>query len=221
MRLYQYTGPEHVVESIKKQHLKISFSDQVNDIFEMMPYDFGDNSELRRRWRKSIQDHAKSTGFLCFSSSWQSPSMWGLYASSHKGVCLGFDVPSNLTKILYVKSYKKFDETTLSNNHRLDNAFKYAQKTKSRHWMNEKEWRMFIQLDCDEIRRKSNEELVFIRFSDARLKLREIIIGEKSERRSSEFRQVLKDTDEVTIKTARASFRDFKIVEQRNSRLQK
>ncbi len=218
MKLYYFTGPNHAVENVEKQRLKISFSDTVNDVFEMMPYDFGTNVEIRRRWRKSITNHAKNTGFLCFSETWRSPSMWGLYADKHQGVCYGFEAPDNLTKINYEKHFRSFDVRALDDPGMLEEAFTYAQRTKSCHWHYENEWRMFIGLNEA---RKSKKENKFAKFSDCNLEICEIIIGQKSNLKSSQFRNVLAEPEKVKIQTARASFRDYKMVPQERESMQK
>lgn len=45
-RLYYFTGPYHAIDNIARRHLKISFPNEVNDIFEMMPFDFGEDRGL-------------------------------------------------------------------------------------------------------------------------------------------------------------------------------
>lgn len=48
----------------------------------------------------AILNHLKNSGLVCFSSNPLSNRMWGYYASSHRGICIGYDTryhPLSLT----------------------------------------------------------------------------------------------------------------------------
>jgi len=227
-RLYYFTGPRHAVENIKKRQLKISFPNEVNDIFEMMPFDFGKDRAARKAWREAIEDFSKKTGFISFSTSWQVPTMWGHYADSHKGVCYGFDVRGEIGEMEYEPNFKPFDTKAPANGKEQTDAFFYALQTKSTHWEYENEWRKLVILSECDVAKKAKQAAqkgrnwppFFKPFGDD-LILKEIIIGTKSDKTSSDFNKALTGYSPVSIKTARASFRDFKIVEQENPKLQK
>jgi hypothetical protein len=220
-RLYYFTGPQHAVENIKNRQLKVSFPNEVNDIFEMMPFDFGNDRAARKAWREAISDFSQKVGFISFSTSWQVPTMWGHYARSHKGVCYGFDVQGEIGEMEYVPSFKPFDTKAPAQGKEQIEAFLYALQTKSTHWEYEKEWRMLVELSALEVRRKKEGQPLFFKQFGDNLVLKEIIIGAKSDKTSSDFHKVLAGHQTVSIKTARASFRGFEIVEQNNSKLQK
>ena len=227
-RLYYFTGSEFAVENIQKRHLKVSFADKVNDIFELTPFDFGDDAtgrNLRREWTKSVAKHAETQGFLCFSHSWQNPAMWGHYAENHKGVCYGFDVePQNsdaLLKIRYVDKLKPFNRAATESQSALNAELAFANCTKSKIWEYEREWRVYCSLSPEEVTAKAQgKKHLFVPF-DTSLVLKEVIIGAKSTISSSEIESSLTFDDNVRISTARPSFRSYKIVEQKLDRLRK
>ncbi|MBO9441486.1 DUF2971 domain-containing protein [Phaeobacter italicus] len=225
-RLYYFTGKQFALENLKKRHLKISFANEVNDIFELTPFDFGKNGKhLRRAWRDSRDNHAKSQGFICFSDNWNSPAMWGHYADNHAGVCYGFDVDPpqehGLVQIKYVLTLRKFRNLRLDNERVHQEELDYAKGTKSDVWEYEREWRVYASLSPEEIYAKSaGQKLFFLPFNE-HLQLREVIIGDKSPLTSKEIRSVLMSSDTVSILTARPSFRRYQIVEQKNPGLQK
>lgn len=71
----------------------------------------------------------------CFSENKDSLLMWSYYASSHKGVCLGFnlindkELAEHCYKVQYSKHFNAGDES-------------YIYFTKSEEWQHEKEWRI-------------------------------------------------------------------------------
>ncbi|CUJ90092.1 hypothetical protein RUE5091_00981 [Ruegeria denitrificans] len=220
-RLYYYTGPNFALEIVARRQLKLSFPNEVNDIFEMTPFDFGNNRDIRKAWRDTIDQFSQGHGFISLSSEWNHPTMWGHYASNHLGVCFGFDVLGGVVPIDYVDSFVNFDRRALENDAELKTLLDFSQKTKSKHWQYENEWRGYVELTCHQKKLKARgANLFFESFNDG-LRLREIIIGARSHLTASQFQKALNGYDGVEISTARASFRDFKIVKQRSQKLQK
>ena len=221
MRVYYFTDEKYAVENIKKRQLKLSFFDLVNDVFELKPFDFG-KRKIRHAWQKRLNQAAKSQGFVSFCESWSVPTMWAHYANNHKGICYGFDLLGNeALKIDYVKTLRPFDPLALSDPCVNKSEVNYASRTKSSHWEYEDEWRQYVSLTLKEIENKANgQKLFFVNFSE-RLVLKEVIIGSKSQITSKSIREALLPTESVEIKTARPSFRNFKIVEQGHVKYQK
>lgn len=215
-RLYYFTGPDHAIDNIARRHLKISFPNEVNDIFEMMPFDFGEDRATRRAWKQAIDDpFSQENGFISLTENWDSPTMWGHYAQSHKGVCYGFDIKikGNVAKMNYEPEFKPFDTKAPSGSLGTLEAFEYALQTKSTHWEYEDEWRIILELSQEEVAQKKQGVRLFYKKFDDDLILKEVIVGAKSPIHATEIQRALADNSEVGIKKARASFRDFKIVE--------
>lgn len=235
MRLYYFTSDKWGKVAITDRRLKVSFPDDVNDLFEFMPFDFGDNrsgKELRRKWKNAISSFSERQGFVSFTEGWSCPTMWAHYADSHKGICLGFDVALGsvdgafVEKINYVEKLRMVNPGMIANDTYRDEMVSYAKKTKSQHWQYEEEWRAWISLGPTEViakakaKRGSRKAIFYLDFS-TEFSLREVILGHKSKLSSSVLRRLLKSSDNVQFVTARPSFRNFAMVQQRDPGLQK
>lgn len=232
VRLFYFTCDHWAAENVKKRRLKLSFPNDVNDIFEFRPFDFGDvkQARLRRKaWLDAIDKYSKLQGFISFSESWAVPTMWGHYANNHKGVCLGFDLPirrndqvAYADKIDYVDNLHPIDGRILTDAAYNEEMVNIARKTKSSHWSYEEEWRYWFSLSDKEkeLKLAKPDELVFADF-DASLVLREVIFGTKSAHTTESFKTFLREADNVKFTTARPSFRRFAMVPQRHISLKK
>lgn len=217
MRVYHFGAANWQLENIRERRLKVVEIDKVNDPFEF----FGvasDEKEIRRRYTKLKRDLAKTTGLLCFSASWRNPVHWGIYADSHKGICLGFDVPNrHLHKVNYVDDRIPADAKALEVYGPAAREHTRALiTTKYRHWEYEQEHRQFIPLE-----NRGDKDLFWCPFSDD-LRLREVILGAAGSETSERVRSALGDLDtSVAITTARPSFGTFSMVKQRAPSLQR
>lgn len=226
VRVYHFIGDEYGRENLRNRRLKLSFSDKVNDLFELRPFDFGVGHEaqrLRRAWGQAIKKHARFQGFISFSETWSVPTMWAHYANNHAGICLGFDVPAKRAeRIDYRSELRPLDRRVLSDVVYNREMVKFARSTKSNHWAYEKEWRCWFSLCDAEKKAKSQnpDELIFADFCQD-LTLKEVIFGCRSELSTRKIQSLLSQSDEVTFSTARPSFRKFEMVRQKDKRLQK
>jgi hypothetical protein len=225
-RLYYFTSDEFGLLGIKDRRLKLSFSNSVNDLFELSPFDFGDSpigKKIRRAWKRKIVDHSFQQGFISMSEKWDVPTMWAHYADNHRGVCLGFDISGEkATKIEYVPDLIELDDRVLTDDAYNRKMTNIAQKTKSKHWEYEAEWRLWCNLSQEEIsrRRKKKSALCYLDFDNGPV-LREVRFGYRSGLSSSDLKKHLTGSDDVTFTTVRPSFREFKMVPQQNLRYQK
>ena len=148
--------------------------------------------------------------------------MWAHYANSHRGLCYGFEVASkSLVKIDYVDELKEFDTRALSDDGFSKKEAAYASRTKSAHWRYEREWRCYVSLTSEETRRKEQgNNLLFLDFCNE-LELKEVIIGARSKISSTEIRGALGESEAIKVLTARASFQEFKMVQQKSKPLRK
>lgn len=78
--------------------MKLTVPSATNDLFEFGPsIDYLKEQEKARRSKGLTGDLLKGIkenyAFVSFCSSMNSPTMWGYYADSHKGVCLEFRFP--------------------------------------------------------------------------------------------------------------------------------
>ena len=89
----------------------------------------------------------KRRGVCCFTEYFDNPLMWGHYADSHRGFCLGFDTtflpfndPSKCRPVKYRASMPKFELRELAKGNLLHVTESFL--TKSECWDYESEWRL-------------------------------------------------------------------------------
>lgn len=89
---YIFMTYENMLKTLEKGRLKVLFPEECNDPFEFMSapptklpdgYTSFDSNYLRKEY-----------GFLSFSKTYKSPTMWAHYADNHKGCCVHFRFPS-------------------------------------------------------------------------------------------------------------------------------
>jgi len=176
MRLYYYTAKQWGLKSLWERRLKIAEYGDLNDPFELLPFEQTDK-EARKRLEivvKVLSNHGH--GVLCFSESWQSTLMWAHYGDKHKGMCLGFEIEDGpfLTKIEYVPNRipSPIDFTKPLGG--VDNPM-LAKCLNVKHsgWEYEKERRLRVRLQ------EKRDGIYYNPFNNG-MQLREVIIGARS-----------------------------------------
>lgn len=212
MRLYHFVSEQHGLTNIAKRRVKIAQIDDLNDPFELRAFSLSDR-RVRAAFEKTRAAMAAARGMLCFSKGWQNPVQWSHYADRHRGICLGFDVRSDICEeVKYSRKLVVPDMQTLL---RLDEDAADAMRpwflTKYSHWRYEREVRIFAELnDVD-----PETGLYFAEFSDV-LELREVIVGANCGLSREVLHTALGDLATV-VKAfkARLAFRSFRVVRQR------
>lgn len=175
MRLYYYTAKQWGMKSLWEKRLKIAEYADLNDPFELLPYEQTDKN-AREYTKKVVNILSREHGVLCFSESWRSTLMWAHYGDKHKGICLGFEIEDNdnLTKIEYISNrvpsridFKKplggVDDSMLAK----------CLNVKYSGWEYEKERRLMVSLQ------EKRDGIYYNTFNNG-MKLREVIIGARS-----------------------------------------
>ncbi|MGR3838929.1 MAG: DUF2971 domain-containing protein [Cognatishimia sp.] len=223
MRLFKFIGAQHVFESLLFKRIKVSKPTEVNDPFEFCPFSFP--SKLKRRaWRQGIIKAEKETGFISFSTNWESPALWANYAENHKGACLEFEVDQDafrmpgkspdLVEVTYKDELREFNYNARKDPSILAEYVRYALATKSKHWEYEDEWRLLVNLDdCF-----AKGSLHFRNF-DQNFVLKKVILGYRSEFSSDEIRGAFGSA--LIVETARPAFNSYKMTKQHAESMQK
>ena len=201
MLVYYFTSAKYGLINLENKHLKVSDFSNLNDPFELLGIEMSDkDTRVAVQFEKS--KIAKTKGLLCFSENKYDPVQWAHYGDSHKGVCLGFEIPEkNLKKVNYVSS--RLAKSTLDD----QNKHEKLLTTKFKHWVYERERRLIINLS-----NQINNGLVFENFSEE-MTLKEIYIGCKSDLNFSDIQKKYKSEDKkILIKHTRPAFKDFRIV---------
>ena len=203
-RVYHFVPEKFALCNIRKQRLKVATFDKMNDPFELLGVHLG-NEKNRREIQKRRGLIVEKWGVLCFAKDWKNPLLWSHYADSHKGICLGFDVPK---EVLCTVEYRQHRSHPLD--WKSDDVISSVLWTKFIHWRYEKEQRRFVQLqECHH-----EGKLYYWPFGKD-MKLREIVVGSRCEVGKSKIKDCLGDMrDYVKLIKAREAFKTFRVVTQ-------
>jgi hypothetical protein len=215
MRVYKFLSKRFGLKSLYERRLKQSRVHELNDPFELRPYDMTDRDA--RYAFMALREHLdRECGLVCFSSSWRDPVIWAHYADRHCGLCLGFEVPDitgdgdrDIAKrVEYISEPLPFPpdflELPLEKQKVVSDATPF---TKFKHWAYEGEIRLWGQLSNEE---DGNHYFEF----EERMRLVEVIIGERCTLgRDAIMRALGAHADGVTVRKARAAFDRFEMVE--------
>jgi hypothetical protein len=217
MRAYKFLDAQFGLKSLYERRLKQSRISDLNDPFELTPYDLT-NPVIRHTFLQTRDQLDEARGMLCFSASWSDPVIWAHYSDKHRGLCLGFKIPKvkndpetdESRRVTYVTRPLKFP----ANFENLPEAKRLAivQKilfTKFVKWEYEKEIRIWAPLQHEE------NGLYYLEF-DEKLQLAEVFIGAKCLLPKSAVERALGSfASNIKIKKVRAAYDRFKMTEDK------
>ena len=204
MRVYKFLNCKYGLRALRQRRLKISEIGSLNDPFDLIPVDLSD-ARVRMAFLHNREQLGKKQGLLCFSRTWHNPVLWAHYSESHRGLCLGFEIPeggpTNRRNVEYVDQLIKLPDN-------LDLEFaegllfsKYA------HWGYEDEVRLWVALE-----EKSGD--FFFHDFDHELLLCEVIVGAGNRTSKRRIAEALGSRQSaVRIMKARLAYDAFKVVE--------
>jgi hypothetical protein len=215
MRAYKFLDAQFGLKGLYERRLKQSRLHELNDPFELTPYDLT-NPSLRQAFLMTRDHIGQDKGMVCFSADWRDPVIWAHYSDKHRGLCLGFEIPEmqgdpendESGYVDYIREPLQFpvDFADLPGPER----FAVVRKilfTKFKHWEYEKEIRIWAPLQNKE------DHLHFLEF-DEKLRLAEVIIGQKCTLPKSAIARALGSLNgEVNIAKARAAYDGFEMVD--------
>jgi hypothetical protein len=215
MRAYKFLSEEFGLKGLRDKRLKQSRINELNDPFELRPYDITDPA-LREAVLQTRNQIHENRGVLCFSADWNDPVIWAHYSEKHAGLCLGFEIPkimgdaendeSDYVKYIVDPLYFPPDFLQLGDQQRFEIVRKML-FTKFKHWQYEHEIRVWAPLQHEEYGR------YFLEF-DERLRIVEVIIGARRQTtRAAIIEAIGPGANEVRIIKARAAHDRFKMVE--------
>ncbi len=199
MRVYKFLSCKYGLRALRERRLKITQVVELNDPYELLPFDLSD-PRLRAGLLKAKEQLGAGKGLVCFSAGWSNPVIWSHYAECHRGLCLGFDVEDiKAWRVEYVEDLLSFgavDGTTAR-------AMIYS---KYSHWRYENEVRMWAYLH-----EKSGHHY-FHTFGEA-LQLKEIVVGVNSAVTRRRIVELLGHQSQgVAIMKARRAYDEFRMV---------
>lgn len=200
VRAYKFLDEKFGVKSLREKRLKISVLEDLNDPFELLPYEMTDRNQRAALYatRKQL---ASNRGLLCFSATWRDPVLWAHYANKHKGLCLGFEVSDAICRAV---NYEK-RRIKLPVRPRLPDAEALI-FTKFANWKYEQELRIWAALD------EKDGEHYFAEFGPS-LMLKRVIAGARCTLTLRELEDATEPmASGVTFVKARPGFTEFEIV---------
>jgi hypothetical protein len=200
MLAYKFLNACHGLKSLRERRLKISTLSELNDPFELMPYEATDRN-LRTTLRTTRDELGKSYGIVSLSAGWHDPVIWAHYGDKHKGLCLGFKIPDKkCERVEYVTNRRRLNKVPSLSDAR---SLLY---TKFRNWEYEQEIRVWATLN------ESDQGLYFAPFGEM-FKLEKVIGGANCSLSKNEIVQALGAmADSTELIKARAGFRKYEIV---------
>ncbi len=93
-RVYKFTSAHHGLSNLRDGKLKLSTIDDLNDPFDLTSVDTTDPA-VDQALEGYVRRMRGRIGILCFSRNWDNLLLWSHYGASHKGICLGFDIPDD------------------------------------------------------------------------------------------------------------------------------
>lgn len=178
MTLYKYCAQnEWLYKNLEASELYFNVARQFNDPFDsnpsfVMAYENGHSCELTKWVSCKNPCNNKHIGITSLTREDLNVLMWSYYASSHSGVCMGFDVDKktvsdffmrnysykiSLEKVSYSKSIKR-PNIGISDGECISAEKKLAKKdfiklikTKNKIWKHEKEWRIIAEHKSEKV----------------------------------------------------------------------
>jgi hypothetical protein len=215
MKAYKFLDAHFGIKSLYEKRLKISRIHELNDPFELTPYDLSDRI-LREDFLRFRDQEGLCHGLLCFSEDWCDPMIWAHYSDKHRGICLGFEIPAIKgdpeTDIFKLVRYidgplpfpAGFPDLLPSQKEHVVQTILF---TKYSNWKYEREIRSWSHLDDEE------NGLYFCDFGEP-LRLSEVIMGAKCAISRKSIVKALGPLKRgVRIVNTRAAYDTFRIVE--------
>ena len=142
MKVYKFIEPKWAQSVLKNKRIKVSEFHRLNDPFELSAINLR-NPGINEFNRKAKDFIGNKYGLISFSSDYRSPLMWGHYAKSHTGICIGFDVADHLLhEVRYSRERLLFEGKTSLDKADVVNLI----SVKFSEWRYEKEQRILVDL---------------------------------------------------------------------------
>jgi hypothetical protein len=205
VRVYHFLSASNALDDLEHRRLKLSEIDKLNDPFELWCVAQSDRA-LRAALRRYKAQMSQQFGMLCFCQEWHNPVLWSHYADKHTGICLGFDVPSNMVKSVKYATRRSQLRRPLTT-HVADELL----YTKYRDWRYEREVRSWFELK----ERDPISGLYFYDF-DKQIRLCEVLVGPLCTVTKARIQTALQGYEaQVQIVKSRLAFRTFQVVKNK------
>lgn len=209
MRLYYMTDLIVAQIVLREHRMKLSLFQELNDPFELLGVSLGEKN-VRRLYQAVRKHYEESTGILCFTDNWKDPVTWAHYGNKHYGVCLGFDIPDELTrKVDYQPDRLKHVIVPNTPLLGLDREkLEAVMLSKYAGWSYEKEYRVFSRLE----EKDQKTGFYYVDFGKD-MELAEVILGSRCIKNISEVaKEFTPCAQKIIFRQARVGFTKYEIV---------
>ena len=212
MRLYHYLEAKWALDDIRRRRLKLSKIDDMNDPYEwkcVRALDAPSQWALEQTEKEVVETYSVQ----CYSRSWNNVLMWSHYGDRHKGICLGFDVPDEVTReVKYLASPELVENVVDASTEEKVRLIDLLTGAKYQGWSYEQEIR--VNASRNDIDEETHQ--LFVDFSE-RLILRQVIAGARFPLSKGPIEDALKGYQEtVEIIKAKRSGTSFEIIVDEN-----
>lgn len=211
-RVYHFLNADYGIQNIEKKRIKISTILGVNDPFELLAYDVS-NRAVRDLLMLARRTMDKEYGLICFSRSSLSPVQWAHYGARHTGLCLGFDIDSELLEDVTYRDSRDSDYVLPVDDASQLKWVNSLLHTKYSQWAYEEEVRTFARLE------EMDGGLYFKLFDD-KFKLAEVQVGFNCNLSRADVDRALGTIhNNVDVFKVRPAFTTFQMVRNRDEKL--
>jgi hypothetical protein len=207
VHVYKFLDSQFGLKSLYERRLKIARVEELNDPFELTPYNLKDPVD-RVAFQRTRRRLGERFGMVCFSATCTDPVLWAHYSDKHRGICLGFEIAGNhWREVEYVRDRLPFPDDFFKLNAvaRLGVATDMI-FTKYENWNYESEIRTWAPLDHEE------DGLFFCDF-DENLKLTQVLVGARCTLPKAAIARALgRFANGIELTKVRAAFQTFQIV---------
>ena len=214
--LYIFLPCKYGIDDIKKNRLKVSMLDELNDPYEAMPCFVDQAGEccpseyVRSNFLSPI---SRKAGIICFSGKSDDPVLWAHYADKHRGVAFEFvfprdEMPQHVTYVdkRVVVNISEKDEI------KTDYMTFYEKLIFSKwsSWKYEDEYRLLERTE-DLVRKEQKGKVLYFKQPIPIKSFRRIILGWKCKVKANRMRHIL-DTSgfgDVLVATAKVNDSEF------------
>lgn len=209
LRVYYFTSAEYAISNIALGRVKVSRFSELNDPFELLALK-SSRSSVRNISKLLRDEYDKTSGLISFSKDWISPPMWSHYGSTHRGICLGFNLQrKSVLDVIYENERVSDRLPHLAGEEViLDTLRKKLSRIKSGHWEYESEARLVFPLES-----AIKEGSLYFKPLGPDLELAEVILGAFCELPLSGIRRLVSSLHPgVATYRARLAWKSFSVV---------
>lgn len=213
--IYKFLSDSNAHRVIEGKMLKVSLLNELNDVFDcapklLHPPEYEPEHTPESWTNHVISQNAANYGLLCFSKTYTSPLLWGLYSECGAGISLGFNSDGftfkNPLDISYSHERAEFIYN-LDSPQFTEDLMRSNFGTKAMEWQYEQEVRFVLALNsCT-----PKSGMYFAPFQGNAL--REVIIGFRSKTSTRYMKDLLERNycGDVLVKKAEPSQTKFEI----------